>query len=83
MIRTKERDELVKVLQANGIDAKIHYPVPMHLQPAAKRFGYTEGDFPIAEQLASECISLPVHEFITDEQISVMIDTIKDFYHKP
>ncbi len=79
-IRANRRDELQKYLISNGIDAKIHYPIPMHLQPAAKDFGYSEGDFPITEKLCKEVLSLPVHEFITDEQVNFTAQKIKEFY---
>ena len=74
------RDELKLFLQNNGIDAKIHYPVPMHLQPAAKQWGHRKGDFPEAEKIADNCLSLPVHEFITLTDLDYMIETIKAFY---
>ena len=44
-------NKLINYLRKYKIDAKIHYPIPMHLQPAAKKFGYKKGDFPIAEKL--------------------------------
>ena len=68
VIRSEHRDDLVGHLIANGIDAKVHYPVPMHLQPAARDFGYKEGDFPVAEAICKTVLSLPVHEFITRDQ---------------
>lgn len=80
MFTTPYRDALVSYLQAFGIDAKIHYPIPMHLQPASSKFGYSVGDFPIAESLASSCISLPVHEFITSDHVNFMIDKIISFF---
>ena len=80
VIRVKERDNLQKFLIKNGIDAKIHYPIPMHLQPAAKIFGYSEGDFPVAETVCNEVISLPVHEFISKEQREFVIQKIEEFY---
>ena len=61
---TKLRNKLVKYLMSRGIDAKIHYPIPMHLQPAAKKFGYKKGDFPVTEKISQSTISLPVHEFL-------------------
>ena len=79
-IRAKDRDQLCNFLQNKKIDAKIHYPIPMHLQPAARKYGYKKGDFPITEKLASESISLPVHEFITSEQIKYTCNLIKEFY---
>ena len=51
------------------MNAKIHYPVPIHLQPAAKFLKYKRGDFPVAERIANSTVSLPVHEFINKEQI--------------
>ena len=80
VIRVKERDTLLKFLIKNGIDAKIHYPIPMHLQPASKIFGYNEGDFPVTEKICKEVISLPVHEFISKEQREFVVEKIKEFY---
>ena len=67
-------------LRKNKIDAKIHYPVPMHLQPAAKQYGYKKGDFPKAELIANSTISLPVHEFISKKQIKYMLEKINFFF---
>lgn len=80
VIRAKERDSLKEYLINNGIDAKVHYPIPMHLQPAAKSFGYSEGDFPVSEMICKEVISLPVHEFITKDQVDFVIQKVKEFY---
>ena len=76
----ERRDELQKYLQECCIDAKIHYPVPMHLQPAAKSLNYKLGDFPNAEHISAKVLSLPVHEFISEEQLDFMIEKIKKFY---
>ena len=78
----KIRSKLIKFLQKKGIDAKIHYPIPMHLQPAAKIFGYRKGDFPVTEKISSTTISLPVHEFIKKEDLNFMIKTIKGFFNE-
>jgi dTDP-4-amino-4,6-dideoxygalactose transaminase len=76
----ERRDELQQYLQSQGIDAKVHYPVPMHLQPAAEYLGYQRGDFPRAENVANTCLSLPVHEFISAQDIDHMAASIKAFY---
>ena len=76
------RDKLIKYLNKNLIDAKIHYPVPIHLQPAAKFLKYKRGDFPMAERIANSTVSLPVHEFITKEQIVYTSNLIKKFFLK-
>ncbi len=78
--QVERRDDLSKMLQENGIDAKIHYPVPMHLQPASKKYNYSEGDFPVAEKLCSKTISLPVHEFVSEDEIRFVCNLIKNFY---
>jgi dTDP-4-amino-4,6-dideoxygalactose transaminase len=82
-ILCEKRDELVDYLIANGVDAKIHYPTPMHLQPAARAYGYCKGDFPVAERICCHTISLPVHEFITRDEQDTVIRLIEKFYGKP
>ena len=82
VIRTDQRNELRKHLMDNGIDAKIHYPIPMHLQPAAKELGYKVGDFPNTELICKSVLSLPVHEFITNEQKEYVVLKIKQFFEK-
>ncbi len=79
-LRFERRDELQKYLEDRGIDAKVHYPIPMHLQPAAAEFGHKRGDFPVAEAICDSVMSLPVHEFITKEQMDIMISAIREFY---
>lgn len=79
-LECERRDELQAFLIAKGIDAKVHYPIPMHLQPAARSWGYKAGDFPRAERLCANIMSLPVHEFITPSQTAEMAARIKEFY---
>ena len=81
--RAKNRDKLINFLQTKGIDAKKHYPIPMHLQTPSKKIGnYKKGDFPLAEKLCNETISLPVHEFINKKQIQFIVRNINKFYSK-
>tara|TARA_B100000989_G_scaffold283614_1_gene249655 strand:- start:10544 stop:11698 length:1155 start_codon:yes stop_codon:yes gene_type:complete len=77
---TKLRNKLVKYLMSRGIDAKIHYPIPMHLQPAAKKFGYKKGDFPVTEKISQSTISLPVHEFLKKKDLDYIIKCITNFF---
>ena len=79
-INTKKRDALIKYLLNNKIDAKVHYPTPVHLQPAAKYLKYKKGDFPVAEKLANTSISLPVHEFVNENHIKNIAKLISNFY---
>ena len=78
----KNKKIILKKLQENGIDVKVHYPVPMHLQPAAKKYNYKIGDFPKAEEISKQTISLPVHEFITKNELSKIIEVFKKVYEK-
>jgi dTDP-4-amino-4,6-dideoxygalactose transaminase len=80
VLLTKNRDALAQYLQEQGVDTRVHYPVPLHLQPAAKMLGYQQGDFPVAEALAKEMLSLPVHPELSDESLQYVIKNIKAFY---
>jgi len=79
------RDELVNFLVTRGVEAKVHYPIPIHLQNAARDLGYKRGDFPVCERQAEEIITLPAHQHITKEQIDYTVSTIREFYgmHSP
>ena len=79
-LEVERRDELQKFLISKGVDAKVHYPIPVHLQPGAKAWGYKVGDFPRAERLCANVLSLPVHEFIRPDQTAEMAARIKEFY---
>ena len=79
-INVKNRDRLQKFLINNSVDAKVHYPIPIHLQPAAKFLKYKHGDFPMAEKMANTTISLPVHEFIKKNDIKYVVNLINKFY---
>tara|TARA_B100001029_G_C15016289_1_gene427564 strand:+ start:119 stop:1264 length:1146 start_codon:yes stop_codon:yes gene_type:complete len=79
-INVKNRDKLKKYLISKSIDAKVHYPIPVHLQKAAKFLKYKKGDFPVAENLANTSLSLPVHEFIGNREINHMVNEINRFY---
>ena len=80
VIRAKDRDKLYRYLLENGIEAKVHYPVPLHLQQASEYLGYKEGDFPVCEAQARSIITLPVHQHLIKDQLSYVIDTIRKFY---
>jgi dTDP-4-amino-4,6-dideoxygalactose transaminase len=74
------RDQLKANLDATGIPSMIYYPVPLHLQPAYKNFGYAEGMFPVSEQLSAEVISLPMHSELTEQQIAKITAQFIDCY---
>jgi len=80
MVLCKERDNLIKYLREKKIDAKIHYPIPLHLQEAALNLGYEEGSFPVTEDQAYKILTLPVHQYLKETQLKYVIDCISDFY---
>lgn len=80
VIRAEHRAELQKFLISHGVDAKVHYPIPMHLQPAAKFLGHSKGDFPVCEAICDSVISLPVHEFMSHEDQDKVTGLIRKFY---
>lgn len=79
MIRTPQRDALQSHLAARGVETKVNYPIPLHLQEAAADLGYGPGSFPVCEELAKTILSLPVHSHMTDEEADHVIAAIKDF----
>jgi len=80
MLLVEDRDSLYDFLLKKGVDAKIHYPIPLHLQEASKNLGYQNGDFPVAEKQAKEIISLPAHQHLTETEIEYIIHCVKEFY---
>jgi dTDP-4-amino-4,6-dideoxygalactose transaminase len=78
-IRTQRRDEVCQKLQASEIGALIHYPIPLHLQPAYAELGYKQGDFPVSEKVASEILSIPMFPHISKKQIGYVCTTLKEF----
>lgn len=76
VIRSKNRDQLQRVLAEEGIATMIHYPIPPHLQPAYRALGYAEGAFPITEFIHAEVLSLPIGPTQTDEQSEFVARTV-------
>ena len=80
MVRAQRRPALLKHLAEQGVEAKVHYPIPLHLQPAAKDLGYARGDFPVAEAQADDIVTLPGHQYLTNSEVDYMIDRVRRFY---
>jgi len=72
VVRADDRDRLRDVLGRQGIQTGIHYPIPIHLQPAHADLGYHAGDFPVAEQIAREVLSLPIFPEMTRDQVQTV-----------
>lgn len=80
VIQVEWRERLIKFLAENGVETKVHYPVPIHLQKPYLELGYKKGDFPVCERQAKRILSLPIHQYLTEEQIYYTTGLIREFY---
>lgn len=78
----KGRDELMKFLGERDVASGLHYPIPLHLQPCFEHLGYKKGDMPVTEDLADNCLSLPMFPEITEEQVKFVSDCVKEFFSR-
>ncbi|TET46081.1 DegT/DnrJ/EryC1/StrS family aminotransferase [candidate division TA06 bacterium] len=79
-IKCEERDKLIEHFKKKGIACAVHYPRPLHLQPAYSYLGYKEGDFPVSEALSKEVLSLPVYPELTEAEIDAVVDGVKSYF---
>lgn len=79
VIRTPRRDQLLEFLKAHGVEGGIHYPVPLHLQPAYAELGYRRGDLPVTEAVADTCLSLPLYPEMSTAQQDRVVELIYTF----
>jgi dTDP-4-amino-4,6-dideoxygalactose transaminase len=78
VIRVDRRDEVLRELNGRGIGAGIHYPIPLHLQPAYKYLGYKRGDLPLTEEAADQVLSLPMYPELTEEQVQEVVGALRE-----
>ena len=76
-VRVAARDDVHTELISSGIQTGVHYPIPIHLQPAYLELGYTPGDFPVAERAADEVLSLPIHAELTEAQVREVASAVR------
>jgi dTDP-4-amino-4,6-dideoxygalactose transaminase len=79
VVRTPHRDDLLAHLKRRGVDAGIHYPIPLHKQPAYAKQGYSSLKLPISERASAEVLSLPLYPELTDAQILYVAEAVKEF----
>ena len=79
VVRVENRDGLIKHLASAGIGSGIHYPIPLHLQNAYAALGYKSGDFPVAEKIAAEIVSLPMYPHLRGDQQSRIVSELTTF----
>lgn len=76
VVRVPRRDEVLAAMNAAGVGAGLHYPVPLHLEGAFRNLGYKRGDFPVAERLAAEILTLPLFPGITETQQAIVVEEL-------
>jgi dTDP-4-amino-4,6-dideoxygalactose transaminase len=81
VVRVPDRDDFMETLSRRGVGCAIHYPIPVHLQPAYAHLGLGPGSFPIAEHFAGEFVSLPVYPELTDRQIDTVVNAVLEAMH--
>jgi hypothetical protein len=70
------------LLLKEGVETKIHYPIPLHLQECSSSLGYQEGDIPNVENYAKSMISLPIYPLLKNEEIEFVIETLNNIIKK-
>jgi dTDP-4-amino-4,6-dideoxygalactose transaminase len=79
-VLAEARDALLDHCAMRGIECKVHYPIPVYCQEGLHEFGYRCGDFPVADRHARTTITLPVHQYLSPGQLSLVVETIREFY---
>ncbi len=80
VIQVDDRDRLQQHLAVKGIETAIHYPIPIHLQPAAQSLAIKATGFPVAESQAKRILTLPIHQFLTNEEIDYVAASVNEFF---
>jgi dTDP-4-amino-4,6-dideoxygalactose transaminase len=78
VVRIQRRDERRARLMDFGIETGVHYPIPVHLQPAYATLGHELGDFPVTEKLAIEILSLPMHPHLQSSEIDLVVEKLTE-----
>lgn len=79
-VRSRDRDGLRRVLDAEGIQSGLHYPIPVHLQKAHADLGHQAGDFPVSEAAAQDVMSLPIYPEMTMRQVEMVVEALEHAY---
>jgi dTDP-4-amino-4,6-dideoxygalactose transaminase len=79
-VRSDCRDQLFMCLRANGVEAVIRYPTPIHLQPAFADYGWRKGQFPVSERLANELLCLPIRPDMSLAEVDYISDVVRRFF---
>jgi dTDP-3-amino-2,3,6-trideoxy-4-keto-D-glucose/dTDP-3-amino-3,4,6-trideoxy-alpha-D-glucose/dTDP-2,6-dideoxy-D-kanosamine transaminase len=79
-ILAEDRDNLLEYSVRRGVECKVHYPTPLYCQEGLKPYGYRYGDFPMTDQHALSTLTLPVHQYLSHEQLATVVEAVRDFY---
>ncbi len=82
VIAAERRDELQEYLSENGVPSIIHYPIPIHLQPAFGYLGHKKGDFPVTEELSEQILSLPIYPEMPEEHVEYVGARVREFFER-
>src|SRR5947207_1950351 len=80
MVFAEDRDGLFDYCLSQGVEAKIHYPIPLYQQEGLRQFGFKPGDFPVTDRHAREIITFPADQHLTREELGIVIETVRRFY---
>src|SRR5690606_6216895 len=80
VVRVSDRESLMEYLKERGIASGLHYPIPIHLQPAYAELGYGRGDFPVTEAYAETIVSLPIFPELDDDKVAYVAGAIRDYF---
>lgn len=81
-VLAKSRDKLLDHCVRRGIECKVHYPRPVYCQEGLKPFGYRHGDFPVTDRHAEATMTLPVHQYLSHDQLAAVVEAIREFYRE-
>jgi len=77
-ILVEKREQFLESMQAKNIPTAVHYPIPLNLQPAFSQYGQGEGSFPIAEKIANQVVSLPMHPYLSEQDQDLIVKAVKE-----
>ena len=80
IVFAEDRDDLLEYCVNNGIEAKIHYPIPIYRQPALASLGHKYGDFKVTDDHAKKIISFPCDQHLSIEEMNFVVETVNRFY---
>lgn len=80
MLLVSQRDSLLEFLEENGVEAKVHYPIPLHMQPASIKMGLNSRVLLNSEEQAKKLITIPIHQYLRSDQIEIVSDLIHKFF---